>query len=158
MRLWLYICIREWNIPFNENHTIIKGENHVRWNFRHCHRNRRSRWRVLCGRFDARTLNTISSNQEWSIEAEPSALLLVRWCVWFIFCLGQGAWWGIRELIMVLNEKLYINQRSYYGPHQDYFQDRRLGRNCHYRYIHYCDCPHRLRIVLAWSILIMTSR
>nr|DAG78328.1 MAG TPA: hypothetical protein [Caudoviricetes sp.] len=51
-------------MSFNENHTIIKGENYVRWNFRHCHRNRCSRWRVLCGRFDARTLNTISSNQE----------------------------------------------------------------------------------------------
>lgn len=23
------------------------------------------------------------------------------------------------------------------------------GRNRHHRYIRYCDCPHRLRIVLA---------
>ena len=64
MRLWLYILDRESYMAFNENHTIIKGENHVRWNYRHRNRNRRSRWRVLCGRFDARTLNTISSNQE----------------------------------------------------------------------------------------------
>lgn len=27
MRLWFYIFSRESYIPFNENHTIIKGEN-----------------------------------------------------------------------------------------------------------------------------------